>query len=531
MTTELKPVAVEQKQELQLENLLPGYCALTWSQFAICAFWSALFLIFCYFPVSEAKTWQSVNEAAFHNTVEKTVSLPLSQGVRSIAIGQSGKQFLAFLYQTGGAEYLSNGFAILQLVAFGLWTFVLYRIYPHSLSLVAAAGIAVGCFYQLNGLHTEIFGQICGAILILVLISAVGKERTLQWSKATRFHWLAVVLVMVLWTNLDGSFVLGLGGLAILAAAQLWKRRPTSFSSIVHSFSHPEFHHRVWLFEIAFLATLLTPQGTSLWQSMLWWPDNPIITALGTATPAYLASWTALIIAIAWGIWTTFAVKSKHAPSTTLTLLAIGATAVTCLNHELVFWFAAVMAMAIIELVSKLNRDGDPAARQKSVQRSSTVDSKPSSFKYVFTLLAGLVIWMAFCFSPFGSKMLGGSKRTPIQLVGSHLPTDGKLFLQQNETDFLHCPIYWSDWLSAGSNQPVMVNRGLHNTPAMANQDYQHIYQGVPDWRKIAEKYELTGLFVDKTNQRRLIRNLRRRPGQWQTVYEDSQCVIYQRQL
>lgn len=532
MSTEIKPVVPVQK--LQLQNMLPESFALTWSQFAFSLFASSLFVIFCYLPVADSATWQAISEAEFHNVEQQTAVLPFAAGMRFIPIGQSGKQVAAFLFGAGGAQYVGLGFTILQFLAFGLWAYLLYRIKSSRWSLLAVAAIMLMCLVQLDGFHTGVFGQICGALLILSRLTKSADGIAARWSESSWLRSAAVFLIMAAWANLDASFVLGLGGLCLLVVSKFWETLQQT-GQLSKTIACREFQKRVWILELGFLATLFTPQGIRLWESLFWWQNNPIVSSLRLGEPASLFSWTTLAIAIGWGIWVVNALRAKRCRlSTSMMLLATSSTILVCLSPQFVFWFVAAMAVVTLDLLPVKSTADDKLLTETENENSngsSETSDSTGSIKFAFTLLTGLAIWLAFCFSPFGTKLLGGKERTEKQIVGRQLPIEGKQFLENNRVKLLHCPVYWSDWLSAGTAQPMMVNSGPHNTPNIVNFDYQEIFDGRSDWRALADKYALTGLLVDKANQQRLIRNLRRRPGQWQLVHEDSQCILYRRSL
>ncbi len=530
MSTEIKSVVSE--QPLQLQNLLPEAFALTWHQFVFSVFALSLFVIFCYLPVADSATWQAINEAEFESVQQRVAVLPFSTGMRFTPIGQAGKQVPAYLFEQGGAQYVGLGFAILQFLAFGLWGYLLYRIKTNRWAMVAVAAIMLICLFQLDGFHTGVFGQICGALLILSRLTKSTAGVGTQWSGSGWGRSAAIVLIMAAWANLDASFVLGLGGLCLMAISKFWDELQQT-RQLSKTFASREFQKRVWLLELGFLATLFTPQGIGLWKSLFWSQNNPVVSGLRLGEPALLFSWTTLVIAGCWSIWVATSLRAKRSPvSTSMILLTSSSTILVCLSPQFVFWFVAVMALAILDLLPAESAAGkESPAENGSRNYSSEASNDKDSFKFVFTMLTGLAIWLAFSFSPFSTKFLGGNERTPEQIVGSSLPISGKHYLENNRVEILHCPVYWSDWLSAGTAQPMMVNSGLHNTPNMVNLDYQEIFEGRSEWRAIADKYALTGLFVDKANQKRLIRNLRRRPGEWQQVHQDSHCIVYRRSL
>ena len=514
MSTELGSASAQPK--LQLETLLPDSCAMSWCKFAICVFSCALFLLLCYLPVSDPGTWQLVNQAQTYSCEARSELLPYSQGMRFASIGQPGKQFLLTLFQAGGPEYLGIGFAVSQMLVFCFWVLVFYRIFPSEWSLLAGCGAAMASFFELQGIHTQIFGQFFGAALVLVLLSARGDTQQWNWNSATRFQWAAVFVVMVLWTNFDATFILGLGGLFVFAFSRILE-----VSSWKLIFKDKEFRCRIWLFEFALLATLFTSQGIGLWKTLLWWPDNPILQSLKSPYPALLAGWTTGILAIAWAVWFVVSRKVKQLEFPTL-ILAMVASLLVILSHKLIFWFAVAISLSILELATRVPMQRSP---------SRETHTRPGAFKFTFTLLSALAIWMAFCFSPIGAIAMGGADRTQQEIIGQAMPYQAKEYLRSDPAILMHCPVYWSDWLQSETGQPTMLTNSLHLTPRFVGIDFHRIFEGDADWRKVADKYSITCLLIDKDKQSRLNRSLRRRPAEWKKAHEDSLCVIYRREL
>ena len=227
-------------------------------------------------------------------------------------------------------------------------------------------------------------------------------------------------------------------------------------------------------------------------------------------------------VALSW--FALFLVKRENQTFSFLVLATSLVTAGCAVSSQLLLWFAPLILMAIAT-------NSDHIAVRHTKQRIETpVLGNQSTFRFAYSLLALLVIWLGFCLSPSGAQALGGRQRTSRQLLGNDLPIQTREFLQQERPEgLMFSPAYWSDWLQATTEATAFANHDIHLIPETAQNDYQLIYSGHENWSRIADQYAVTDLLIDKSKQKNLVKRVRRSAKNWQTAYEDSQVILLRR--
>jgi hypothetical protein len=155
------------------------------------------------------------------------------------------------VYATGGISGLIAGKAGLAVatLAVVLWSLRRFRPSPATYDVVGVVTI-VGILWRIQTIRPQIFSLLLFALLLLALSQAGrGRLRAL----------VAVPVIMALWVNLHGGWLLGMGALAIWLAVALveprqnWRRRAILCGAGLS----------------AALATLANPYGVHLW-TFLW---------------------------------------------------------------------------------------------------------------------------------------------------------------------------------------------------------------------------------------------------------------------
>ncbi len=521
----------------QLQATLPDHFALRFHHAVACGVFVFLFLYFGYLPVSNPSTWEAVSSVQMGSQAAKL--LPLAEGMRHIEIGSAGNRLIALLNAWGGSEMLSFAFAVLQTLTLAIWAIVFVRLSDRRWAATGVVLIAITSLPFLNGLTQSSLGQLAFAVLALCLSSTAGRtERStnasdLTISSASYRLQFAMVILFGVWANLHGSFLIGLGWLGCLIVARFLTTAGNN--GLRSSLDDDELKSRVWLLEFAALATLATPNGIGLWAAMCWWPDSPLIHSLGGFAPTVMSSWIGVSVLALWA----FVAVSTRGRTVNLAWLLPPAllTVAIGFSSPMIVWFAPLMMASIFALLrnsrndakhtdSKVDENCDDKIAGQAIQQNGTL-------RFGFTLLAGLLIWLGFAFSPWASLLLGGKARSEAQLTGSQYPsaavaqlTNQGDRLNDRDDQFLFCPAEWSDWIQAKSAIPVFVNSDSSRFPRSVQSDYSLIYRGESNWKSVAEKYALSHLLIDRQKQSQLVRRFRQKPGTWKVQYEDKNTIL-----
>ncbi len=400
----------------RLEATLPSWCALKAHHALLCGMFVGAFLLLSYLPVSLPTTWNDVvmGRSAWSSPPDAlTTSLPLAEGIRHFTIGRAGLWIVAQLEHLGGPRLLALALGVVGTLQLIVWARILFTMTGKWHWCMAAAPILAGSMPEWSGLNRVVLGQAAFACLIWLLAGAT--ERTshrIHLASISLARRLALAALFCLWANLHASVLVGLIVLAILVLERLWALPESPTLAI--RLSDRELLSRLALLEIAFLATVINPEGIGIWKAMLWWPDQPFLAALGGWAPPTMAGIHALSLALGWMLW------HRLVENRTLydwNLLAVAATLFVACSRFQIVWFAPLILVATAANRSH-HRDAVEVFSRGDI--TSNTDRPPLQFAY--TLLCGLLIWLGVCFSPV-SEYLGGRVRDEASLVGQQLPS------------------------------------------------------------------------------------------------------------
>ena len=535
--------AQEGKGTHQLQAILPDWCALSWQHALICFTFLVLFLHFCYLPLPTGQIWHEVaNGSTIVNSgiASADPALPYSDGVRALKTNWLGQALVYWTYHFGGPEWLSCMFALVQIATLAIWAFLFQRVSGRRWTALLVAPIVLASSIDVNTLGSSSFALLIFALTALTILGNSTLSRSesraseIVWSNASIWRWLAVIGLFVLWANLDVSVLVGVGLLGALALSRLVTVL-TSRSGTHSIMGDREVHHRTWLFEICLIATLIQPSGLGFWQAIFWSSNNPIVHGLGGWSPVAIASYRGLWIAIAWLGWIVASRRTSSIPLWNVAAAILLTTIVACFETQIV-WFATTMCFLAVALLPKLNSEKQTSAARNEIKQfnpeatASQANSKPA-LKFAFTLVCGLLVWMAFSLSPIGTMAMSGKPRSTAQLFGSNTPLGATQFLTENRpAKIVWTPKYWADHLQVnGQPTPVMANLNEALLTPRIEKDYQSIYYGGKNWQRLLRRYQIDDLVVDKENQTDLMRELRVNSGQLEKVFEDHLCVVYRR--
>ena len=230
-----------------------------------------------------------------------------------------------------------------------------------------------------------------------------------------------------------------------------------------------------------------------------------------------LASWSGAAIVVAWVV--AVIVIRQRTVSLEWFLPPIALSIVAAFCSSVVFWFVPVMAFALCAVT------GEPVNTPD--RRVAEVGHQQRTLKFGFTLVAGLFIWTGICLAPWSGHAVGGKTRSESQLIGAQFPAAASEYLAANANkELFFCPASWSDWLQVRFDVPVFMSANTIRLPQSTQRDYQLIYEGEGNWKRVAQKYALTQLLVDRKKQPELVRRIRQDPGEWRLQYEDDQVLF-----
>jgi len=230
--------------------------------------------------------------------------------------------------------------------------------------------------------------------------------------------------------------------------------------------------------------------------------------------------------------WILICVVFRHsrrhiAPSDVLLLLVFSTA--TCIRLRMVQWYAPalgfVLAPHIGDCYSRL------IAHLETSQFSDVVVwMRVKSFR--LNLIAGLLMWITFCFSPVSALVLGGAARPARQIYSHDTPRGVTEFFRTHPPDGqLMNPQWWGDWLVYDGPQEIqvfMTTNAVHASPPTVWKDYLAMSRATPGHISLYDKYNIDTIVVCKALQQGMRNALRQMPH-WHTVYEDEIAIIASR--
>ena len=482
------------------------------------------------FPIESIDYWWTVKlgDLIRQNGGLLTAEPLIYTPVRDVPVdGQwLARVLLSLVHETGGVELslaLRSGIAV---VAAGL----LLRLCRDAGAGVRTSALVVclaGILY-LPGLAVR--PQLFAVVPFLVVLRAALTPPT------GMVGWLAVVAAVVVWANVHGSFVLlyPILGVGLLDAARRWvggergQLRPALLLALVCA-----------------VAPLANPNGLGL-VTYVW--DTVLFNGGGTPVGTLAAEWMPPTVRSAYGrafvvslLGAVLLVGAGRRPrfAEGLLLVLFGLLALSAVRHIL-WWSLVVVPFAARALGLVL---GDLAARLAQCrtrraevgQAAETILVRPMRPPSTGVPLANALILVLFglvavaCLPWYRTRLPLPAARTALvdsatpiavaEYLAAH-PGTGELF---HSTD-------WGGYLGwrIGPERRLFIDDRFELHPADVWRDYMTLSSGHASWERLAERYGIGQLALDREAQAGLVRSMAESPA-WTLVYEDERAVVYER--
>lgn len=507
--------------------------ALTWQHAVVAVFLAIYFILLAHVPLKPYGIFRDLVDARSTwiagSLPTQDPLLAYAETSRYAVLNLGGALIEAGVESVAGAEGLST---LATLCAFGsvlLWCRFATNA---SGSALVAVPTAIGCFAAswgtLGYAGTPMFGRLMLPMLFLTLQAAgvLGRRSNgapAGLSRDGRWLW-SLPPMFAIWANLDPSWILGVGALALVAAGRLLeglngRRR---FSQGASSLDLATFSG------LAVTATLLNPYGWKLWGlATLPSANNPFVASLGGLAPIEAWSLSGILVGLALVI---FASVSRRASQLTWAeRLLLAALVVGSFAHPLArAWtlpaLAAIIAPSLTLAIAESRIAKAVRVRsaellrtlRRSSRRGSAVGALPDR-GFAWTLLCGLAVWMAIALTPLGNPLFGSAGRPFDRVVSgvpfSELPDDlfapGVAFVP---LDWAEAAAYgaWRDSLRTTGPGPRLLadSRQLFVAPSLRG-DLSLILRADASWPKLLERYAVKTLVLDPVSHASLIAAVR----------------------
>jgi len=347
----------------------------------------------------------------------------------------------------------------------------------------------------------------------LLLFVLVLRRLTSYRTRAAATAW-PLVPMMVVWANLHGTFVLGIGLIGVVVfveGVRCFRNRVEDAAS--DTLTRKEWRSLAAWSALAVAGTSLNPHGVRVFEYALL---QPRLTAWDIRTdwlsPSPRTLVGALFAAGMIALFVLLALAKKRASATDLTMLVVFLWPALMATRSIV-WFALVAGPIAAEALASLV-PGDAAA-----------DDVPSPGGYLFVGVLALAALAEFFFvqrdpatyRPYTSD-------TPIAAVKSLRQLDPSLRPRR----LFHSGGTGSYLLFAAPEQPVFIDPRFELYSVDQWRDLQRMEAGI-DVAKLTAKYDFDGLLVTLPAQQALLDEVVTSPV-WRPVFRDSTSGLFLRQ-
>ena len=521
---------ISQKWALTRSHLLMLCCVLLF------------FMYHNYLKLFHSDFWGHVSYGTWilehHELPTESLFAPLTEGVPAIDTAWGAQVILGWIAQSGNDELFSHLFAATVLASYAVFTWTCWlktRSLPNSLICCAALFLII--FSRHAVIRPEMFATLCFVTVLLVSTLTDSARRRLaedaqgQRALAKRpflLYCTGLFVLFLLWANLHGSFFVGFAvlgaGVAGRAVDVLWSER--NFAGII---ADRLFQQRCAMLWVAFAGTLVNPYGIDLHVYTLIFPSNPnlkdifewyLLEVFSLEAPSVVFSFLLAAVVLRH--------SRRRFTASDVILFLVFVTAM-CMRVRMIQWYAYATVFVLaphihdcLQHMLKPLRQGEWAAVLDWLE--------VRSFRH--TMLAGFLLWVAFCFSPVSVMVMGGKGRLDRHIYTVNTPRGVTDYFREHKPQGLIAnPQWWGDWLhyrGPEGIQVLMTTNAVHTAPETVWNDYLAIARGEDGLEARLNRYRINTVVVSKADQRELLRKVRNMSG-WEIVYNDDIATVASR--
>jgi len=540
-----------------LEAKLDPKWQLAPSHLTIVVLWILLFLLLSYTPLRSTDLWGHVMYGRQildkQELPQADPFLPLAKGMPVVDGAWLSQVIFAWVEQHGGTVWLSSLFALSGLGTYLILARAYYLQARHAWVMMTAmiAVVLVGNSRLLT-IRPETFAALCFSGLLWLIVSSQASEQApldpalSEDADAGRRDrpwrmWVGVPVVFLLWANLHGSFVCGIAVLGCYLLGRVievaWKKR--DLRSVIE-----DREARQWLLwtELAVVATLINPYGIDLWLNTLAFSRNENLREVLEWQPLVILGIGGLEFAVSW-VALTAVLRHSRQPMPVAHVLMLGVFAIAALfGIRMLTWYAMVFGLVLTPHLRELaarwssSRETPPAPVLADEEGEEEEEAGefilPAGRSWAYSLIALMLIWMAFALSPSWDAVRGKqSPLSPEKIYGSETPLGLTQYLRENPPQGqIYNPQWWGDWLVFDGPKGLQpfVTSNIHLVPRQVWRDYMSVLMAQADWRLMLDKYAINTVVLDKAQQENLISLLRRQQN-WRVAFNDEQALVFTR--
>ena len=475
-----------------------------------------VFILMANRPLWHTDLWDHLNYGQniieTHEVSDTEPLLHLCRGVRMINIPWLAQVGMAALNDRVGLTGLqfAYGLTIAFCMAVLAWRSV-------KLSHSAIGGIvACAVFFKVNldqllVIRPQLFGVLFYCIVVAWMF---GKN------KHSRFAWIALPAMYMLWANVHGSFSMGLMLMGLTGLGRFGDVLVISKSLRVALLDR-ELHRTILLTQLCAASVLLNPAGFAIYPEVFNVAGNPNIGSM--------FEWDALTLrsaqgqsAVAAALLAFMAIKLSPRRMHCGEMLSFVITGLLAMwSGRMLNWWAPIAGIVIgTHLIAAMRKT---TAWLKNPQ--------PAKRTGLWTVVNVGLVWILFAFTSFGVQMVHGRVPAAQKMVSQETPLATVAYLDSAESlprGIAFVPAEWAGYVMNRGPQSLepMVNLHVHVIPEQVWNDYIRLINGPSDWSSLMDEYGINLAVVDKERQPALLKRIRE-SADWTPKYEDRKAVVF----
>jgi len=355
----------------------------------------------------------------------------------------------------------------------------------------------------------HIFTYLLTSIWIYILERFDGEKKRAIW---------ALPLVMLLWVNIHGMFVIGIAILAIYIVGDFLDHPSKTWFSLKRT--------KMFLISggLCFAVTFLSPSGFHIWGAIASLGSNSYITS---QIPEYQSAnfhmpetWLYIIILLFTIIG--FA-RAGQKNSWIHILLIITFTGISLYTSRMIPLFAIVATPISTKLIAAWLQNDYKQSRllhiEKNISQTNSI-SNGSVWILVVILATGILFASNKTINPENKGNIFDDRFFPVKAVDwiQQHPQQGHMF---NEFD-------WGGYLllTLWPDQQIFMDGHTHIYGEKLTKEYEHVIDLTPGWDDILKKYNIKWAIVRENAPLTIALS---ESNKWAVVYRDETAVIFTR--
>jgi hypothetical protein len=327
--------------------------------------------------------------------------------------------------------------------------------------------------------------------------------------------WWSLPILMLVWVNLHGMFVLGMIVLGIYLVGDFLDSPSRDW------FKSQKARSFIFAGGLSFLATLLSPSGPEIWEAIASLGSNAYITA---RIPEYQSAnfhlpetWPFVLLLL-------FAIlgfaRTQERISWVRALLLIGFTALALYSSRMIPIFAVAVTPLVAGVVAAWLRNEFPNNRVWTTEENvNRINASSGGAIWILAAVLGIALLLrsGATIDPEGRGNDFDPRFFPVEAVSwlqAH-PPQGRMF---NEFD-------WGGYLllRLWPDQQIFMDGHTHIYGEALTREYERVVTLSPGWQDVLDQYEVAWVIV--RSHAPLINALTLQ-DRWQISYEDPTTTI-----